>query len=67
MRFLRKDHLAVAVYFCGLMLVGSDGGWFPWANLFGLVLLPLALLLARKALRESEVAYRPGPARRTLP
>ena len=67
MKIFKPDHLAVGLCISGLLLAGSDGGWFPWANLFGLALLPLALLLARKALRDSEMAYRPGPARRTLP
>ena len=31
--------LLVFLFFGGVLLAGSDGGWFPWINLVGVVMI----------------------------
>lgn len=30
--------LGALLWICGLLLAGSDGGWMPWPNIFGLLM-----------------------------
>jgi hypothetical protein len=36
------------LFTAGLLLAGSDGEWFPWANFAGILLLAGILLFGRK-------------------
>jgi len=36
------------IFYAGVMLGGSDGDWFPWANLAGAVLLAVFGLIGLK-------------------
>lgn len=39
----------MAFLFCGgILFAGSDGGWFPWANLVGALLLGLFALIGNQ-------------------
>lgn len=52
--------LYTAMAFCaGLLLAGSDGGWFPWLNLAGAGLMLAAALLATDLLH-TDCARRRG-------
>lgn len=39
----------MAILFCaGILLAGSDGGWFPWINLAGALMLGLFALIGKQ-------------------
>ena len=43
-----KGFIFAMVFTFGLLLAGSDGEWFPWANFAGILLLAGILLFGRK-------------------
>jgi len=36
------------LFLSGIILAGSDGTWFPWPNVLGLLLTALAVLVSQK-------------------
>jgi len=41
-------YIIATCFIAGLVLAGSDGDWFPWANFIGLVGLGGFVILANK-------------------
>jgi len=49
-RVLKNTALGI-LFAAGIIIMGSDGGWFPWINLAGAGILALVTLLANIAAR----------------
>ena len=44
-----KNYLLAALFMGGLLIAGSDGQWFPWANFAGIALLVVFAIIANRA------------------
>lgn len=56
-----RTQLSGLLLFIGLILAASDGAWFPFANLLGVLLAYLASFFLYRLSRSN--ATRPGPWR----
>jgi len=45
--------LAGIFFIAGLILAGSDGPWFPWPNIAGVIIFSLSPVLAWRAERKA--------------
>jgi hypothetical protein len=45
--------LAAIAFFAGLVMAMSDGPWFPWANLAGVIIFSIAPVAAWRADRKA--------------
>jgi len=48
MKTIIKNTILGILFAAGIIIVGSDGGWFPWINLIGAGILALVTLLANR-------------------
>ena len=47
-----KNYLLAALFMGGLLIAGSDGQWFPWANFAGIALLVVFAIIANRGIKK---------------
>ena len=63
MKIMIENTIMGILFAAGIILAGSDGGWFPWINLAGVLMLGLVTVFAniahRRARGGNNGPYRP--------
>jgi hypothetical protein len=50
-----KNWILGAMYGAGILIAGSDGNWFPWFNIAGVLMFGIVAIAAVRILKKGEI------------